>query len=110
MTARPKACRRFVQVITDRIQVQPPDTTHITRTKAHSRTATAGASGRMRNRPTRILSQLGPASAAAAPARHTVPTHPAQCAYKTGRGVLSKSHISPGNLTRRLRIEVTYSL
>ena len=26
------------------------------------------------------------------------------------RGVLSKSHISPGNLARRLRIEATYPL
>jgi hypothetical protein len=28
----------------------------------------------------------------------------------TNRGVLSKSHISPDNLTRRLTIEATYSL
>ena len=73
MTARPKACRRFVQVITDRIQVQPPDTTHITRTTAHS------------------------------------PGHTPRSAYKTGRGVLYKSHINPGDLVCRLSIEETYS-
>jgi hypothetical protein len=30
------------------------------------------------------------------------------CGTLSGRGVLSKSHISPGNLARRLRIEATY--
>jgi hypothetical protein len=41
---------------------------------------------------------------------HTRPTHPAQCAYKTGRAILAKSPNRLDGPVRRLVIEATYSL
>ena len=45
-----------------------------------------------------------------APAWHTTPTHLTHGAYKTGRGMFPKSHISVSPVADRLRIEAAYPL
>ena len=77
----------------------------ITRQKAH--TGRTAARSRVRALCTAI-----PGQAPILPAMMSLQTtgNYAACGCLPGRGVLPKSHIGPGNLARRLRIEATYPL
>ena len=57
-----------------------------------------------------VISNPGIASDVARLVDDARATATSSCECCTPRGVLSKSHISPGNLNRRLRIEAMYFL